>query len=103
MMPWQPTHMATFFEPFVALPVSVCDWAETVTQATAKANIVVNNLFILRAQSLGDIGSLATFDYMRRLIGRLSAAPCKTRFTGRVATRLCSFIHPPASASSMKF
>jgi hypothetical protein len=55
MMPWQPTHIATFFEPFSALPVTFWAWAETVTQATARANTVDNNLFILRAQSRGEL------------------------------------------------
>src|ERR1700761_7487925 len=54
-MPWQPMHMAIFLEPASALPVIFWAWAESVTQATARAHTVVNNLFILRAQSLVEL------------------------------------------------
>jgi hypothetical protein len=59
-MPWQPMHMAIFFSPAFASPLASWAWEKAVTQATAKANIVVNVLFILRAQSYeGSISSVA--------------------------------------------
>ena len=50
-MPWQPMHMAIFRHLHVAL--GFLGVRKAVTEATAKANIVVNVLFILRAQSRG--------------------------------------------------
>jgi hypothetical protein len=52
-MPWQPMHMAIFVSPAFASPLTSWAWTEkAVTEATATANTEVNNLFILRAQSI---------------------------------------------------
>src|SRR5690606_6576658 len=63
-MPWQPMHMATLASTALALvgaaaaagaagaeAAGACAWVSVVTQATPRAKSVVNNLFILRAQS----------------------------------------------------
>ncbi len=80
-MAWQPTHMAILASRDLALAgvagaplaagagaAGADAWAydDTVTEATARAKSVVNNLFILRAQlsERSDFGS--TFDYIGR-------------------------------------
>ncbi|MFE8645533.1 hypothetical protein ACFX58_10660 [Sphingomonas sp. NCPPB 2930] len=52
-------HIETFFSPAFASPFVSCAeaGAKAVAEATARANIVVNSLFILRAQS-GEVQTL---------------------------------------------
>src|SRR5574337_306640 len=63
-MPWQPMHIDALALPAAASPLRSCASATVVTQATDKANAVVNSLFIFRAQSDEVLEPVVRGDYM---------------------------------------
>src|SRR6478672_11142638 len=79
-MPWQPMHMAFLVSPALASPLISWAMPGTVTQETATANIVVNSLIILRAQSGGNSSYKTTAHYIwARTPGRPVPDPHKAR------------------------